>query len=163
MARKFNINSRTSSSHPAGLGFNVLSTPHTPSVASAPKLSAFRVDHFPLAYRTVLPIYNISYARTSIHAAKTNAQRHREADGGQISWRNESLRRHGVLERPEEEGLLPSARGRRRGIGGGNRDGTGGVGLSGSEGAGDGKTREDDDDDNDDALRRARGRRVDGN
>jgi len=43
------------------------------------------------------------YARTSIQAAKRNAQAHREADGGQISWRNESLRRHGKLERPEDQ------------------------------------------------------------
>ena len=40
------------------------------------------------------------YSRTSIRAAKRNAQRHREADGGQISWYNESQRRHGALERP---------------------------------------------------------------
>lgn len=40
------------------------------------------------------------YARSSIQAAKRNAQSHREADGGQISWRNESLRRHGQLEIP---------------------------------------------------------------
>ena len=31
-----------------------------------------------------------------------NAQRHREADGGQISWHNENLRRHGQLQRPEQ-------------------------------------------------------------
>jgi hypothetical protein len=43
------------------------------------------------------------YTRTSIQAAKRNAQKHREADGGQISWRNESLRRHGVLEPPEDQ------------------------------------------------------------
>jgi hypothetical protein len=47
-----------------------------------------------------------SYARTSIQAAKRNAQKHREADGGQISWRNESLRRHGVLEPPEDQGAV---------------------------------------------------------
>ena len=46
------------------------------------------------------------YARTSIQAAKRNAQKHREADGGQISWRNESLRRHGVLEPPEDQGAV---------------------------------------------------------
>ena len=46
------------------------------------------------------------YSRTSIQAAKRNAQKHREADGGQISWRNESLRRHGVLEPPEEQGAV---------------------------------------------------------
>ncbi|KAI9796905.1 MAG: hypothetical protein M1835_002746 [Candelina submexicana] len=43
------------------------------------------------------------YSRTSIQAAKRNAQRHREADGGQINWRNESLRQHGVLGRPEDQ------------------------------------------------------------
>lgn len=43
------------------------------------------------------------YSRTSIRSAKRNAQQHREADGGQISWRNESLRRHGALERPVDQ------------------------------------------------------------
>ncbi|MCJ1355119.1 MAG: hypothetical protein MMC33_005110 [Icmadophila ericetorum] len=38
------------------------------------------------------------YTRTSIRSAKANAQRHREADGGQISWKNENLRRHGQME-----------------------------------------------------------------
>ena len=42
------------------------------------------------------------YTRTSIQAAKRNAQKHREADGGQINWHNESLRRHGKLESPDE-------------------------------------------------------------
>ncbi|MCJ1255545.1 hypothetical protein MMC24_003361 [Lignoscripta atroalba] len=46
------------------------------------------------------------YARTGIQAGKRNAQRHREADGGQISWRNESLRRHGALEKPEHRGPI---------------------------------------------------------
>lgn len=41
------------------------------------------------------------YCRSSIYAAKSNAKRHREADGGQISWLNESARRHGALERPK--------------------------------------------------------------
>lgn len=40
------------------------------------------------------------YTRTSIRAAKRNAQQHREADGGQISWYNETQRRHGRLEAP---------------------------------------------------------------
>ncbi|KIW05115.1 uncharacterized protein PV09_03671 [Verruconis gallopava] len=39
------------------------------------------------------------YSRTSIQAARLNAQKHREADGGQLSWRNESLRRHGQMEK----------------------------------------------------------------
>ena len=43
------------------------------------------------------------YARTSIQAAKRNAQQHREADGGQINWHNETLRRHGQLESPVEQ------------------------------------------------------------
>ena len=43
------------------------------------------------------------YTRSSIHAAKRNAKLHRAADGGQISWYNESKRRHGGLEKPEEQ------------------------------------------------------------
>ncbi|KAF1921671.1 hypothetical protein BDU57DRAFT_510604 [Ampelomyces quisqualis] len=43
------------------------------------------------------------YARTSIRAAKINAQKHREADGGQISWHKESMRRHGTLERLDDD------------------------------------------------------------
>lgn len=39
-----------------------------------------------------------TYAFTSIRAAKRNAQLHREADGGQLDMRRESLRRHGVLD-----------------------------------------------------------------
>jgi hypothetical protein len=39
-----------------------------------------------------------TYAVTSIRAAKRNAQLHREADGGQLDMRRESLRRHGLLE-----------------------------------------------------------------
>ena len=42
------------------------------------------------------------YSRSSIQAAKQNAQRHREADGGQISWNNENLRRHGQLAPPDK-------------------------------------------------------------
>ena len=43
------------------------------------------------------------YTRSSIHAAKRNAARHRAADGGQISWNHESQRRHGALDKPEEQ------------------------------------------------------------
>jgi hypothetical protein len=46
------------------------------------------------------------YARTSIQAAKRNAQKHREADGGQINWHNENLRRHGRLESPVQESTV---------------------------------------------------------
>ena len=43
-----------------------------------------------------------TYSVTSIRAAKRNAKLHREADGGQLDMRRESLRRHGVL--PQVEG-----------------------------------------------------------
>ena len=43
------------------------------------------------------------YARTSIRAAKLNAQKHREADGGQISWHRESLRHHGQMARLDDD------------------------------------------------------------
>ena len=43
------------------------------------------------------------YSRTSIRAAKLNAQKHREADGGQISWHNESLRRHGQMDKVDND------------------------------------------------------------
>jgi hypothetical protein len=43
------------------------------------------------------------YSRTSIRAAKLNAQKHREADGGQISWHNESLRRHGQMQKVDRD------------------------------------------------------------
>jgi hypothetical protein len=62
----------------------------------------------PLAAFTMACILFV-YARTSIHAARLNAQRHREADGGQINWRNESMRRHGQLEKLDERKLLKEA------------------------------------------------------
>ena len=43
------------------------------------------------------------YSRSSIHVAKRNAERHRTADKGQISWRNKSQRRHEALAKPEEQ------------------------------------------------------------
>lgn len=46
------------------------------------------------------------YSHSSIQAAKRNAARHRAADGGQINWQNENMRRHGKLERPAEEGFV---------------------------------------------------------
>ncbi|EKG21864.1 hypothetical protein MPH_00784 [Macrophomina phaseolina MS6] len=49
------------------------------------------------------------YTRTSIRAAKLNAQKHREADGGQISWKNESRRRHGQADQVSETSLLREA------------------------------------------------------
>jgi hypothetical protein len=49
------------------------------------------------------------YTRTSIQAARLNAQKHREADGGQLNWRNESLRRHGQLEKVGDRSLIKEA------------------------------------------------------
>ena len=63
----------------------------------------------PLAALTMAGLLFV-YARTSIRAAKLNAQRHREADGGQISWHKESLRRHGQLDRLDNDrGTLKEA------------------------------------------------------
>jgi hypothetical protein len=56
----------------------------------------------PLAALTMAGLLFV-YARTSIRAAKLNAQKHREADGGQISWHKESMRRHGTLERLDDD------------------------------------------------------------
>jgi hypothetical protein len=56
----------------------------------------------PLAALTMAGLLFV-YTRTSIRAAKLNAQKHREADGGQISWHKESLRRHGQLERLDND------------------------------------------------------------
>lgn len=42
-----------------------------------------------------------TYSVTSIQAAKRNAKLHREADGGQLDMRKESLRRHGMLDKVE--------------------------------------------------------------
>ena len=49
------------------------------------------------------------YSRTSIRAAKLNAQRHREADGGQLSWYKEGLRRHGAIDKVEDKGNFKEA------------------------------------------------------
>jgi hypothetical protein len=56
----------------------------------------------PLAALTMAGLLFV-YARTSIRAAKLNAQKHREADGGQISWHKESMRRHGMAERLDDD------------------------------------------------------------
>lgn len=55
-----------------------------------------------------------TYSITSIRAAKRNAKLHREADGGQLDLRRESLRRHGVIDQVEGTSslqLLKDARG----------------------------------------------------
>lgn len=76
------------------------------------------------------------YARTSIQAAKRNAQQHREADGGEINWHNESLRRHGKLEKPGEQGIIGELlKGGMEGDGGG-KSGKGEVGRQMVKGMG---------------------------
>lgn len=55
------------------------------------------------------------YTRTSIQAAKRNAEKHREADGGQINWHNENLRSHGRLERPESQNTVSQLLGMAKG------------------------------------------------
>ncbi|KAL1624519.1 hypothetical protein UCDDS831_g03113 [Diplodia seriata] len=62
----------------------------------------------PLAAVTMASLLFV-YTRTSIRAAKLNAQKHREADGGQISWKNESLRRHGQADQVSESSMLKEA------------------------------------------------------
>ncbi|KAF1850037.1 uncharacterized protein K460DRAFT_360901 [Cucurbitaria berberidis CBS 394.84] len=63
----------------------------------------------PLAALTMAALLFV-YTRTSIRAAKLNAQKHREADGGQISWHKESMRRHGHMEKVEDDrGTLKEA------------------------------------------------------
>ncbi|KAK7720158.1 hypothetical protein SLS57_005564 [Botryosphaeria dothidea] len=62
----------------------------------------------PLAAFTMAGLLFI-YTRTSIRAAKLNAQKHREADGGQISWKNESRRRHGQADQVSESSMLKEA------------------------------------------------------
>ncbi|KAL9108643.1 MAG: hypothetical protein Q9227_006589 [Pyrenula ochraceoflavens] len=49
----------------------------------------------------VMAVILYTYSVASIRAAKRNAQLHREADGGQVDMRKESLRRHGVMDRVE--------------------------------------------------------------
>ncbi|KAI4696270.1 uncharacterized protein J4E88_000445 [Alternaria novae-zelandiae] len=56
----------------------------------------------PLAALTMAGLLFV-YARTSIRAAKLNAKKHREADGGQISWHKESMRRHGQMDRLDDD------------------------------------------------------------
>ncbi|RDI85248.1 hypothetical protein Vi05172_g4552 [Venturia inaequalis] len=88
---------------PRGVGLTESSRPTRPRFnLSGRSLTA------PLAAFTMACILFV-YARTSIHAARLNAQRHREADGGQINWRNESMRRHGQLEKLDERKLIKDA------------------------------------------------------
>ncbi|TID15607.1 hypothetical protein E2P81_ATG07766 [Venturia nashicola] len=85
---------------PRGVGLTESSRPTRPPFnLSGRSLTA------PLAAFTMACILFV-YARSSIHAARLNAQRHREADRGQVNWRNESMRRHGLLEKLDERKLI---------------------------------------------------------
>ncbi|PSN63965.1 hypothetical protein BS50DRAFT_93763 [Corynespora cassiicola Philippines] len=87
-------------------GMNEVSKPTSGS--AAPRLTRSkgiingRTVMAPLAALTMAGLLFV-YARTSIRAAKLNAQKHREADGGQISWHKESMRRHGQLEKVDND------------------------------------------------------------
>lgn len=81
---------------------SALTPTHPSTLRQANSASPLQTITAPLAAFCMASLLFV-YARTSISAAKRNAQRHRDADGGQINWRNESLRRHGALERPEEQ------------------------------------------------------------
>lgn len=72
-----------------------------------------------------------TYSVTSIRAAKLNAKLHREADGGQLDMRRESLRRHGVLEQIRGTGGVELFR-----DAGAEREGRKGRGLSSGLGIG---------------------------
>jgi len=79
---------------------------------SDPKTSPFPRRSMPINSRTIIaPAAALTmacllfvYTRTSIRAAKANAQRHREADSGGegLNLLNESRRRHGRMERLDE-------------------------------------------------------------
>ncbi|KAF2840556.1 hypothetical protein M501DRAFT_607740 [Patellaria atrata CBS 101060] len=112
-----------------------ISQPTSPHARSWGRSINGRTLTAPLAALTMAGLLFI-YARTSIRAAKLNAQKHREADGGQMNWYAENLRRHGVMEKVEDdaktfgEALREDVRrargkGHKREMGGGNeRQGT---------------------------------------
>lgn len=54
---------------------------------------------------TVIALFFV-YSRRATQVAKRDAARYRAIDGGQLSWRNESLRRHGVMKPPETPSML---------------------------------------------------------
>jgi hypothetical protein len=94
MSPKYNLNARVRVYHP-----------HSPLLMPPIELTGPQTVTAPLAAFCMATILFV-YARTSIQAAKRNAQRHREADGGQINWANENLRRHKKLESPVTEGTV---------------------------------------------------------
>lgn len=89
-------------------GTTELSHPHRSpqSYRSNPRVNS-RTLLAPAAAFTMACLLFI-YTRTSIRAAKANAQRHRDADsGGQgLDLYNESRRRHGLGERVETKGTV---------------------------------------------------------
>ncbi|KAI9054186.1 hypothetical protein LZ554_001357 [Drepanopeziza brunnea f. sp. 'monogermtubi'] len=93
----------------------------------------------PLAAFTMATLLFV-YTRTSIAAAKRNAQRHRDADGGQINWHNENLRRHGRIETPGEGSTVAELLGTLKGAGGGAAAGRRSVEGEGEEASAGGET-----------------------
>ncbi|KAF2801114.1 hypothetical protein K505DRAFT_262355 [Melanomma pulvis-pyrius CBS 109.77] len=83
-------------------GLNEVSKPISPRFTRGRGIINGRTIMAPLAALTMASLLFV-YTRTSIRAAKMNAQKHREADGGQISWHKESLRRHGQIERVDND------------------------------------------------------------
>ncbi|KNG52268.1 hypothetical protein DDE82_000474 [Stemphylium lycopersici] len=83
-------------------GMSETSKPTQPRLSRNRGIINGRTVMAPLAALTMAGLLFV-YARTSIRAAKLNAQKHREADGGQISWRKESLRRHGQMEKIDDD------------------------------------------------------------
>ncbi|ORY09355.1 hypothetical protein BCR34DRAFT_568501 [Clohesyomyces aquaticus] len=101
-------------------GMNEVSKPGSARLPRNRGIINGRTIMAPLAALTMAGILFV-YARTSIRAAKMNAKKHREADGGQISWHKESLRRHGQSERVDndratfKEALMADVKGQKEG------------------------------------------------
>jgi hypothetical protein len=100
-----------------------------------------------------------TYSVTSIRAAKVNAQRHREADGGQLNMRNEMYRQRGWIDRPssdrpssDRELILAGLKGD-KGDGKGKGKGEGAKGGAGKETVAEKEKRE-----GEEKLAEARGR-----
>lgn len=95
-----------------------------------------------------------TYSVTSIRAAKVNAQRHREADGGQLNMRNEMYRQRGWIDRPSSDRELILA-----GLKGDKGDGKGkGKGEGAKGGVGKGTVAEKEKREGEEKLAEARGR-----
>ncbi|KAF2704825.1 hypothetical protein K504DRAFT_112917 [Pleomassaria siparia CBS 279.74] len=83
-------------------GVNEISKPTSPRLTRGKGIINGRTIMAPLAALTMACLLFV-YTRTSIRAAKMNAKKHREADGGQISWHKESMRRHGQIDKVDND------------------------------------------------------------